>query len=70
MINSTHLEEDFNAVDEEENDDDEHENGVTPVEDVAVKVLVFVLDPDEKELRREKGVRDDVEDEETEERFG
>jgi hypothetical protein len=41
-----YLEEDFHSVDEEEDDHDEHEDGVAAVEDVSVELTILVFDPD------------------------
>jgi hypothetical protein len=41
-----YLEEDFHSVDEKEDDDDEHEDGVAAVEDVSVELAILVFNPD------------------------
>ncbi len=46
VLRGSYLEEDLNAIDEKEDDDDEHEEGVAAVEDVGVELAVLVFDPD------------------------
>lgn len=56
-----YLEEYFDAVDEKENDDDEHENRIAPIENVGVEMQVFMPEPNENQFRDQKRVADDVE---------
>ena len=52
-----YLEKDFYAVDEKEDDYDEHEAGVAAGEDMLVKLSVLVFDPNEEEFAEKERIR-------------
>ena len=53
---TSNFEENFNSVNEEKYDNDEHETGIAAVKDVSVELMMLILCPQQNKLRNEQWV--------------
>lgn len=53
---TSNFEENFDSVNEEKDDNDEHETGIAAVKDVSVELMMLILCPQQNKLRNEQWV--------------